>query len=63
MAVALTRHFENMRVFLSTFQKYSKNPNMQFEETISIPFQKLFSEDQLNNYINILSIKQAQETG
>ena len=63
MAVALTRDFENMRGILSAFQKYYYNANLAFEETIILPYQKIFSNTQNNNYINILSTRQAQETG
>lgn len=63
MSVALTRHFENMRVILSTFQKYSTDANLKFEENIYIPFQQIFFENQKDNYVNIFSMAQANETG
>lgn len=38
-------------------------PNLNFEENISIPFIKIYQNNQNNNYLNLLNIKQTQETG
>jgi len=61
MAVAITRHFENMRVILSTFQKYFYDPSLPFQETLTNSYQNIFSDDQLNKYINLMSLQQSQE--
>lgn len=63
LSVALTRHFENMRVILSSFQNYMQNPNIQFQESLLIPYISIFSTNQKNNYVNLLNTKQAQEIG
>ena len=61
MAVAITRHFENMRVILSSFQKYYYDPTIQFDEVLTMNYQKIFPNEQSNKYINLLSLKQSQE--
>lgn len=38
-------------------------PNLNFEENITIPFIKIYPNNQDNNYLNLLNIKQTQETG
>lgn len=40
-----------------------QNPNIQFQETLLMPYMSLFSTNQKNNYINLLNTKQAQEIG
>ena len=61
MAVALTRHFENMRSILSLYDIYSKDSSLNFTEKVSEEYQNIFNDKIKNNLINILNTVSAEE--
>lgn len=61
MAVALTRHFENMRSILSLYDVYSKDSSLNFTEEISGKYQNIFNDKIKDNLINILNTISAEE--
>lgn len=63
MTVSFTRHFENIRTILSWYQKYMKNPNLEFEESLLLPFIQISQNTQENKYLNLLNSQQAQDIG
>jgi len=62
MAVALTRHFENLRYMLTLYVQYDDNPTEAFSDPESIAFVTLpgLTTEQ-NNAMNILNLDQAFE--
>ena len=64
MAVALTRHFENLRYLLTLYVKYNNDPTAPFDNIGTINYIKLnYLSSQQNNEINILNLPQAFEIG
>ena len=64
MAVALTRHFENLRYLLTLYVKYNNEPADNFTDMESVRFINLTSlNNQQDNQINILNMQQAFEIG
>ena len=69
MAVALTRHFENLRYLLILYVKYQDNPNADFEDKDKIDYVEYYTPEsegnnkQKNNWLNILKLPQALEIG
>ena len=69
MAVALTRHFENLRYLLILYVKYNNEPNADFEEKDKIDYLSYYQPEsdgnnkQKNNWLNIQKLPQALEIG
>ena len=64
MAVGLTRHFENLRNLLNLYIKYNDEPADNFTDINSTTFINLtYLNNQQDNQINILNMKQAFEIG
>jgi len=61
MAVALTRHFENLRYLQTLFYTYSKEPNAEFANRDKTRYVKIFNNNQKDNLINILNLEQSYE--
>jgi len=62
MAVALTRHFENLRFLLTLYVKYNNNPSVPFDYLTTINFINLTTAtNQQNNELNILNLPQTFE--
>lgn len=73
MAVALTRHFENLRYLLIQYVNYLNNPSATFDTTTLTSNNKTYihyyneaadsSNHQKNNWLNIMQLSQATEIG
>jgi len=62
MAVALTRHFENLRYMLTLYVQYNDNENEAFSNSAAIAYTTITGDsNQQNNEINILNLNQAFE--
>jgi PAS domain S-box-containing protein len=62
MAVALTRHFENLRYMLTLYVQYANNPTSVFSGAAAIAYKSIPGNTlQQNNELNILNLNQAFE--
>eukprot|EP01016_Furgasonia_blochmanni_P027631 TRINITY_DN2910_c0_g1_i2.p1 TRINITY_DN2910_c0_g1~~TRINITY_DN2910_c0_g1_i2.p1 ORF type:complete len:296 (-),score=88.30 TRINITY_DN2910_c0_g1_i2:228-1115(-) len=61
LAVALTRHFENLRYLLTLYVKYSTNASATFDNINTIKYMAVTQSQQRNNILNIMNLQQAVE--
>ena len=54
MAVALTRHFENLRYLLTLYYKYSLSANATFENKNASNYVEVTGDNRKDNILNIL---------
>lgn len=69
MAVAITRHFENLRYMMGLYTNFTNDPNLSFPNRTSFNYTTIYrptrygSNTQKNNYLNIIKTTQATEAG
>jgi hypothetical protein len=62
IAVAITRHFENLRYMLTLQVKYTADPNAAFDG-VNTTYVKVNNNTQKDNLLNIFNLEQAIEVG